>query len=46
MTANLFTNVRVIDGAGEAPFAGEVLIKGNRTASVHIQHRRSLGMLP
>ena len=34
MTATLFTNVRVIDGTGEAPFAGEVLVKGNRIAEV------------
>jgi len=29
----LFTNVRIIDGSGAAPFAGEVLVQGNR-----IQH--------
>ncbi len=34
MTATLFTNVRVIDGTGEAPFAGEVLVKGNRIAQI------------
>ncbi len=34
MTVKLFTNVRVIDGTGEAPFAGEVLVKGNRIAAV------------
>jgi imidazolonepropionase-like amidohydrolase len=34
MTATLFTNVNVIDGTGEAPFAGEVLVKGNRIAKV------------
>ena len=34
MTVILFTNVRVIDGTGEAPFAGEVLVKGNRIAEV------------
>ena len=34
MTANLFTNVRVIDGTGEKPFAGEVLVNGNRIAAV------------
>ena len=26
----LFTNVRIIDGSGEPPFAGDVLIQGNR----------------
>ena len=34
MTATLFTNVRVIDGTGEAPFAAEVLVKGNRIAEI------------
>ena len=34
MTATLFTNVRVIDGTGAAPFAGEVLVKGHRIAAV------------
>jgi imidazolonepropionase-like amidohydrolase len=34
MTASLFTNVHVIDGTGEAPFAAEVLVKGNRIAEV------------
>jgi imidazolonepropionase-like amidohydrolase len=30
----LFTNVRVIDGSGEFPFLGEVLIEGNRIRHV------------
>jgi imidazolonepropionase-like amidohydrolase len=30
----LFTNVRVIDGSGAQPFAGEVLVQGNRIARV------------
>src|SRR5260370_42697968 len=30
----LFTNVRIIDGTGAAPFAGEVLVQGNRVAKV------------
>ncbi len=34
MTATLFTNVSVIDGGGEAAFAGAVLVKGNRIAAV------------
>ncbi len=34
MTASLFTSVRVIDGSGDAPFAAEVLVKGNRIAEV------------
>jgi imidazolonepropionase-like amidohydrolase len=30
----LFTNVRIFDGTGRAPFAGEVLVTGNRIAAV------------
>ncbi|MDP3084776.1 MAG: amidohydrolase family protein, partial [Rubrivivax sp.] len=30
----LFTNVRVFDGGGEAPFDGEVLVSGNRISRV------------
>src|SRR5262245_32550610 len=30
----LFTNVRVLDGSGAQPYAGEVLIQGNRIARV------------
>ena len=30
----LFTNVRIFDGTGAEPFAGEVLIQGNRIARV------------
>jgi imidazolonepropionase-like amidohydrolase len=30
----LFTNVRVIDGSGEYPFTGEVLVQGNRIRRV------------
>ena len=30
----LFTNVRIIDGSGAAPFAGEVLVQGNRIRRV------------
>jgi len=26
----LFTNARIIDGSGAQPFAGEVLVQGNR----------------
>ena len=29
-----FTNVRVLDGAGEAPFTGEVVVEGNRIKQV------------
>ena len=34
MGSVLFTNVRIIDGTGAQPFAGEVLIQGNRVARV------------
>jgi imidazolonepropionase-like amidohydrolase len=34
MTEVLFTNVRVIDGSGAPPFAGSVLVQGNRIAKV------------
>jgi imidazolonepropionase-like amidohydrolase len=30
----LFTNVRIIDGSGGTPYAGEVLVQGNRIARV------------
>ena len=30
----LFTNVRVFDGGGEAPFQGDVLVQGNRISRV------------
>jgi len=30
----LFTNVRIFDGSGEHPFAGEVLVQGNRIRRV------------
>ncbi|TXL70935.1 hypothetical protein FHP25_32435 [Vineibacter terrae] len=28
----LFTNVRILDGSGSMPYAGEVLVQGNRIA--------------
>ena len=34
MAKTLFTNVRVFDGSGDAPSAGEVLIDGGRIAAV------------
>ena len=34
MANTLFTNVRVFDGSGDQPFAGEVLVQGNRIARV------------
>ncbi len=34
MAAVLFTNVRIFDGSGRAPYGGEVLVRDNRIASV------------
>jgi imidazolonepropionase-like amidohydrolase len=34
MSACVIANVRILDGTGRAPFAGEVLVEGNRIASV------------
>ena len=34
MTDTLFTNVRVFDGGGEAPFTGDVLVQGNKISRV------------
>ncbi len=34
MTATLFTNVRIIDGSGSEPFAGSLLVQGNRIKTV------------
>ena len=34
MPGTLFTNVKVFDGTGSAPFAGEVLVRGNRIDAV------------
>ena len=34
MANTLFTNVRIIDGSGAPPFAGDVLIQGNRVLRV------------
>jgi hypothetical protein len=30
MASTLFTNLQIIDGSGAAPFAGQVLVEGNR----------------
>jgi len=30
----VFTNVRILDGSGEPPYAGEVTVAGNRIKSV------------
>jgi imidazolonepropionase-like amidohydrolase len=32
--STLFTNVRVLDGTGEYPYTGEVLVQGNRIKSI------------
>src|SRR5262249_33690889 len=34
MSKTLFRNARVLDGSGDAPFAGDVLVEGNRIAAV------------
>jgi imidazolonepropionase-like amidohydrolase len=34
MATVLFTNVRILDGSGALPYAGEVLVQGNRIARV------------
>ena len=34
MADTLFTNVRVFDGGGEAPFTGDVLVQGNKISRV------------
>jgi imidazolonepropionase-like amidohydrolase len=34
MNSTLFTNVRVLDGSGTMPFAGSVLVQGNRIRTV------------
>ena len=33
-TPTLFTNVRVLDGTGAAPFDGELLVEGSHIAAV------------
>ncbi|MBC8058934.1 MAG: amidohydrolase family protein, partial [Rhizobiales bacterium] len=34
MTDTLFTNVRILDGSGQNPYAGSVLVQGNRIRQV------------
>ncbi len=34
MASTLFTNVRILDGTGAQPYAGEVLIQGNRVSRI------------
>jgi imidazolonepropionase-like amidohydrolase len=34
MTSTLFTNLRIIDGSGAAPYSGDVLVQGNRISRV------------
>jgi imidazolonepropionase-like amidohydrolase len=34
MSAVLFTNVRIFDGSGAAPYPGEVLVQGNRISRI------------
>ena len=37
----LFTNVKIIDGTGAAPYAGDVLIQGNRISRVTGERART-----
>ena len=39
MADHLFTNVRIFDGSGEKPYAGQVLVQGNRIARVNPSQR-------
>jgi imidazolonepropionase-like amidohydrolase len=34
MSNTVFTNVRILDGSGEQPYSGEVLIQGNRIKAI------------
>ena len=34
MTSVLFTNVLIFDGTGALPYAGEVLVQGNRISRI------------
>jgi imidazolonepropionase-like amidohydrolase len=34
MSSVLFANVRILDGTGAAPYAGEILVQGNRITRV------------
>ena len=34
MAETLFTNVRILDGTGQNPFTGSVLVQGNRIRQV------------
>jgi hypothetical protein len=34
MGKTVFTGVRILDGSGEEPFAGEVLVEGNRIRGI------------
>ena len=34
MDSTLFTNVRILDGTGTMPYAGSVLVQGNRIRQV------------
>ncbi len=34
MANSIFTNVQILDGSGDAPYAGEVLVQGNRIKQI------------
>lgn len=40
MTRTLFTHVNILDGTGRAPFAGQVLVEGERIAGVWTEQQR------
>ena len=39
-SSTLFTNVRILDGTGTMPYAGSVLVQGNRIRTVGRTVRR------
>src|SRR4051812_28798922 len=41
MSTHVITNVKIFDGTGREPFAGDVLIKANRIAAVGTVERPS-----
>jgi imidazolonepropionase-like amidohydrolase len=43
MGGQVITNVRIFDGTGREPFAGEVLIEGNRIVDVGAKVQRAVG---
>jgi imidazolonepropionase-like amidohydrolase len=46
MAVTIFTNVRVFDASGDAPFAAEVVVDGERIAAVRRAHEAALAPMP